>query len=130
MVLAKDQQNANKVVTVKLLRKSISSAADFMTEFMTNAEKLKKASCENFARVIDAGSWKGYGYLASNIGPCETLRFAGQHPLPEAKLSRSACRSPARSWPSEVRRFILTSSPKRPLRPQKQDLHPQRIRFY
>ena len=87
MVLAKDQQNANKVVTVKLLRKSISSAADFMTEFMTNAEKLKKTACENFARVIDAGSWKGYGYLASEIGQCENLyALLDKHPLPESEV--------------------------------------------
>lgn len=88
MVLAKDQKKANKVVTVKLLRKSISSTADFMTEFTTNAEKLKKVSCDNFARVIDVGTWKGYGYLASDIGRCENLYTRlDKYPLSESEVT-------------------------------------------
>lgn len=89
-VLAKDQQN-NQVVTVKMLRKSISTTADFMTEFMTSAEKLKRITTPNFARVIDAGSWKGFGYLVSAVGQAENL-FAvlDKRPLPESDVIKIA----------------------------------------
>ncbi len=70
--LAQDLK-ANTTITIKLLRKSLTSSPEFMEEFQAIAEKYKLITAPSMVTLLDYGSWNGYTYMAMNLGKAENL---------------------------------------------------------